>query len=407
MRQLLHLLSLIAVLHFCSVSAFAQFSFDQIGDDADFEFERPLSFYTDPRFNRVEGLFLNAGLTARPVAITRFLAYADFGVGFWNEPTNQKFRFNAGVRKDFGDFSRTSVGFDVFRKLDSEDDWFGGENENSIAAFLFREDYKDYYGVTGVNFYADHKINGMHTLRFEVGRRNYDVLKRNIDWSIFGGTFDENPKRLDSIIADGNEISLKLMAALDWRDNPIFPLTGWYLQAIYEHTEEDFDTDGLFVTLKRYQPTIMNQRLMARVLVGSRTGSLAEQHVMDLGGIGSLRAFDDKELSGNRMFLLNANYLFGGDILQRIPLQNLPFFGSFWTTLSMGVFLDTGWVSRAGTDAGIFDGFGDLNLDNLQTDVGLSVLVLDGIFRMDIARRTNSDPGKDDFRITFRLLENF
>lgn len=407
MRRLLLFLSACLALQFQPARVMAQFSFEQIKDDADFEFEAPVSYFTNPRFNRVEGLFLNAGVQVHPVKIPRFQLHADFGIGFWNEDTDQKFRFNAGARKDFGDFNRSSIGLDVFRKLDSEDDWFVGEVENSIASFLFREDFKDYYGVTGFSFFVDHKINAMHTLRLEVGRRNYDVLKRNIDWSVFGGSFDENPKRLDSAIADGNEISVKLIAVLDWRDNPVFPISGWYFQSIYEHTAEDFDTDGLFLTAKRYQPTVSNQRLVVRALLGSRTGSAAEQYTMDLGGLGSLRAFDDKELNGNRMFLLNANYLFGGGLLQRIPLQNLPFFGAFWTTLSAGVFIDTGWVDRVNVDDGLFSGFGGLTLDNLETDIGFSLLVLDGVLRMDVARRTNSDPGRDDYRITFRLLENF
>ena len=407
MRRLLPLLLICLSIQLQTAQAIAQFSFDQIKDDADFEFEDPISTYTNSRFNRVEGLFLNAGVQVHPVKIPRLQLHTDFGIGFWNEDTDQKFRFNAGARKDFGDFNRSSIGFDIFRKLDSEDNWFVGGVENSISAFLFREDFKDYYGVTGFNFYIDHKINAMHTLRFEFGRRNYDALKRNIDWSIFGGTFDENPQRPDSFIADGNEISLKLIAALDWRDNPVFPISGWYFQGIYEHTAEDFVTDGLFLTAKRYQPTISNQRLIVRALLGSRTGSLAEQYSMDLGGLGSLRAFDDKEFNGNRMFLLNANYLFGGDLLQRIPLQNLPFVGAFWTTLSLGVFLDTGWVDRVDVNDKFLTGFDGLTLDNLETDVGFSLLVLDGVLRMDVARRTNSDPGRDDYRITFRLLENF
>ena len=94
---------------------------------------------------------------------------------------------------------------------------------------------------------------------------------------------------------------------------------------------EDFETDGMFLTVKRQQPTLSNQRLFLRTLVGSRRGSLAEQHTIDLGGIGSLRGFDNKEFTGNRALTLSATYHFGGDVLQKIPLESIPWFGGLWS----------------------------------------------------------------------------
>lgn len=383
--------------------AHSQFSYHEIKDDSGFEFEKPVQVYWYPRYNRVEGLFVNLGVKVRPEFLTGVQAYSDAGWGFSNED-DKEFRYHVGVRKDLFEFNRLSFGFEAFKELASEDDWLIGETENSIYSVLFREDYKDYYGIDGFRFYVDHKFKGVHTLRLEVERRTYDALQRNVNWSVFKGDFSENPNHSDSFIAEGDELGLRLIAAFDWRDNPIFPLTGWYLAGIYEHTADDFDTDGLFLTVKRYFQTFGNNRLLLKGMLGTRHGSIADQHTIDLGGIGSLRAYDDKEFTGNRMVMFNANYLFGGDILQKIPLQDIPFIGAFWTTLSLGVFLDTGWADFTDVDDGIFSGFGDIDL---QTNVGFSVLVLDGVLRMDVARRTNSDPGKDDYRITFRLLESF
>ena len=131
--------------------------------------------------------------------------------------------------------------------------------------------------------------------------------------------------------------------------------------------------------------------------------TLFAQYSIDLGGIGSLRGFEGKEFTGNRMVMLNANYLFGGDILQKVPLQGIPFFGALWTALSLGVFVDTGWAwTTDELDAGLFSGFGDLDL---QTNVGVSLLALEGVLRLDLAKRT--DRSNDDYRITFRLLKTF
>ncbi len=381
--------------------AFSQFAYDKIEDDAGFEFYKPVEFHTNPRYNRVEGFFPHAGVTFRPVELEGFAAHVDAGWGFWNE-SGQQFRFNAGVQKDFMDFDRLSIGVDVFRALETADNWVVDDIENSLASFLFREDYQDYYGVHGLRIFADKKVAGNHTLRLELNRRTYTALNRNINWSVFKGNFQENPTLASATIAEGDEFGIKLIAALDWRDNPIFPLSGWYVEGIYEHTADDFDTDGLFLSVKRYQQTFANQRLLLRGMIGTRTGSVAEQHSIDLGGVGSLRAFNDKEFSGNRMVMLNANYLFAGDILQKIPLQRIPLFGSLWTTLSLGLFMDTGWADFTSVDDGLFSGFSDVNF---KTDFGLSVLFLEGVFRIDVARRTSLAPGTDRYRITFRLLD--
>lgn len=395
--------TVVILLLFTAIPAQSQFSFEQTKDD-DLDLDKPVKFYWTPRHNRVEGLFANFGARVRPESVPGLQIYGDAGWGFWNQ-SGEKFRFNAGIRKDFFDFNRLSVGVDVFKKLDSEDDWIIGEVENSLSSFFFREGYKDYYGVHGFRFYADHRLAGRHTLRLEVERRSYESLQQNVDWSIFRGDVDLNPKNGFSTIEEGDELGIRLIAAFDWRDNPIFPLTGWFVQAIFEHTEEDFDTDGLFLTVKRYQQTMGNQRLLLRAMLGSRTGSLFEQHVLDLGGLGNLRAYDDKEFIGNRMFMFNANYMFGGDILQKIPLQNIPYLGALWTTLSLGAFLDTGKAYTVAQDKGVLDGLDDA-FDDLKTDFGLSLLVLDGVLRMDFAWRADSVPGKDDYRITFRLLES-
>jgi outer membrane protein assembly factor BamA len=393
---------------------YGQFHIDKIEDVSGFHFQKPISVYWTPRYNRVEGLFLNLGIKYRPPQIEGLQIYGDAGGGFWNED-NKQFRYTFGLRKDFFELKRLSFGAEVYKRVESEDSWVVSELENSLAAILFREDYKDYYGTQGFKFYTDHQFAGNHIARVEIGRHNYDAFKRNVDWSVFKGEFDANPKRNDTVIAEGHETSMRIINVLDWRDNPVFPLNGWYIEGIFEKTFEDFDTDGLFLTAKRYQQTWGNQRLLLRGMIGSRRGYLQvpftpepppdffDQYSIDLGGIGSLRGFDDKEFSGNRMFMFNANYLFGGDVLQKIPLQRIPFFGNLWTTLSLALFVDSGLAWRTAENDGLLSGFDQF--DNLKADVGFSILVLEGVARFDIAKRT--DRSDNDIRLTFRLLERF
>lgn len=394
---------------FSTLPIYAQFAYQKIEDYTEFEFEKPVDFYTNPRYNRVEGVFLNFGLKLRPQSVSRLRIFGDAGWGFKNQ-SDKQFRYTVGIRKDFFELKRLSFGVEAFKKVESEDDWVISDIENSLAAFFLGEDFKDYYGTQGFKLYMDHRFLANHTLRFEVGRRTIDALKRNTKWSVLGDSesFEENPAKKDFAILEGDEVGVTLIAAFDWRDNPIFPLSGWFLEGIYERTFGDFDiddqdTDGLFLNIKRFQQMFGNQRLLIRGMIGTRRGSLAEQYVMNLGGIGSLRGFDDREFTGNRMVMLNANYLFGGDLLQKIPLERIPVIGGFWTALSLGIFLDTGWAWVTNPDNGLFDGFRQLTVDRLKTNIGLSFLVLDGLLRLDIAKRT--ERSKDDIRITFRLLE--
>lgn len=405
--------SIVILPMFTSTPALAQFSYDRIEDDFIYGFEKPVEFTGNSRYNRVEGLYMSLGLKVRPPGIQKLQLYGDLGYGFWNEK-DERVTFSVGARKDFFDFKRLSFGAEVFKQVTSNDDWALSDYENSLAAVLFGKDAKDYYGAFGGRFYVDHRFIDNHVIRLELAQRSYEPLEQNIDWSLFDKNDDDfapNPRRVDTFIADGSEFSAKLILALDWRDNPIYPLTGWYVQGIFEHTEEDFDTDGFFLTVKRFQQTFGNHRLLLRGMLGTiggtptQTGRFALQSIMNLGGAGRLRGLEDYELIGNRAVMFNANYLFNGDVLQRVPLQGIPIFGSFWTTLSLGVFFDAGWATFADPEDSFIGGFDTFALDDFKADVGLSILVLEGVFRVDIAKRT--DRSEDDFRVTFRLLEHF
>lgn len=395
-----------------------QFKFERVEDIFRFEPERPISFYTRSSYDRVQGVFLNAGLNVRPSKVEGLRLYGDVGYGFKNElrgakwyeigdDGNLRWRYHVGVQKDFFTINRLSLGVELFDFVETRDNWAVSRAENALAALLFREDFYDYFGANGVRFFVDHRFRESHTLRAELRRQSYDQLKRNTNWSVFGGDkrFRPNPNNPAFPILPGDETSLALMGAFDWRDNPIFPLFGWYVEVMYERTwnqlptQPDLNTDGLFVSVKRYQPTFDSQRFTARLLLGSRTGSLGDQHLMDLGGVGSLRGFREKEFIGNRFLLINANYLFGGTLLQKIPLEILP----FWETMSLGVFIDSGYAWLVDPEASLFD-LGDFGLDDLKTNIGLSFLLSEGLIRIDVARRlADGDP---KWRVTVRVLES-
>ncbi|NIT55067.1 MAG: hypothetical protein GWN00_02110, partial [Aliifodinibius sp.] len=64
-----------------------------------------------------------------------------------------------------------------------------------------------------------------------------------------------------------------------------------------------------------YQPVTRGERIRLRMMAGTSEGALPLQKNFELGGISTLRAFNYKAFSGNRMFLTNVEYVFDSDIL--------------------------------------------------------------------------------------------
>jgi len=409
-------------------SAAAQFKIERLPNNFGYDLPKKFTLYTNAHFNRVEGPAPNLGVKfqPQPEAKTGFAAgltlYGDLGYGFKNEKKKRP-RWNLGVQKDFQTPGRLTFGAEYFNKVETNDRWIISELENSLAGIFQHEDFMDFYSRKGGRGFLDYQLAEVHTLRLEVSRHRDESLRRNTNWSLFGRdkTYPLNPRVFQNRaynIGEGNELSVKLTGAFDWRDNPVFPSVGWLAEGYFERTGPDFpsvngsrkigETNGLFLTAKRYQPTLADQKVVAKLMFGSRSGSIASQHLLTLGGLTSLRGYREKEFVGNRLLFANANYVIGqrafGGLLQKFPLLNkLP----FWEMISLGLFAETGYAWFADPlhpDLGLLD-LGHFDFKDLRSDAGFSLLVTDGLLRVDFAKRT--DRSHDDWRVTFRILDKF
>ena len=399
-------------------SAAAQFKIERVPNNFGFDLPQKFKLSTNTHFNRVEGFAPNLGVKyqPQPAAKSGFAAglslYGDFGYGFKNEKKKRP-RWNLGLQKNFATPNRLTFGAEYFNKVETNDRWIVGEFENSLAGIFQHEDFMDFYSRKGGRGFLDYGLAEVHTLRLEVSQHRYESLRRNTNWSLFGRhkTYPPNPRLEPNAlygIGVGDELSVKFIGAFDWCDNPVFPNLGWLTEGYFERTGNDFSTNGLFLTVKRYQPTLEDQKLVGKFMFGSRSGSFAYQHLLALGGLSSLRGYREKEFAGNRLLFANVNYIIGqrafGGLLQKFPLVNkLP----FWQLISLGVFAETGYAWFADPrdpDLGLFD-LGQFDLNDLRSDVGFSLLVTEGILRVDFAKRT--DRGQDDWRVTFRVLDKF
>lgn len=382
-------------------SAWAQFKIERVGNEQFFQRGRKVTFYSSTHFNRVEALQLNFGARYTPSLPGGFSVHGDLGYGFKNEE-NRRWRWNTGVQNRFP--NQITLGANFFNRVESNDDWLISGFENSLAGILLHEDFMDYFEKRGARAFIDYRMPQGHTLRFEAGGHRYATLAQNTNWSLFGRNKDyaANTRTASSVIP-GEELAFRVTAVGDWRDNPVFPISGWYGDAQFEVTRSDFETTALFLSLKRYQPTIADQKFQIKLLLGTRSGSFAYQHLLPLGGVGNLRGYREKEFVGNRMLYVTANYIVGQQWLRHLPLNYIP----IWDAISLGVFAETGyaWIADpANADAGLFE-LGEFELNDLRSDVGFSIFLAENLLRVDVARRT--DRGAANWRVLFRILDKF
>jgi hypothetical protein len=197
-------------------------------------------------------------------------------------------------------------------------------------------------------------------------------LESTTEWSIVPL---ERPFRPNIAATPGRERMLRMGAAVAIQDAPRVPYRTLRLGVTGEKSGGslggDFEYDGAFVDLRARSRTVGNQSLTLRVMAGGRTGNLHSQHLLRLGGIGTLRGVPHQRLTGNRMWMLNAEYRLGGDVLGAATF--FPFSNNMVRHLTalmdVGVLYDVGtayevcgghgvlgkWFSGAATDNwGIF-----------------------------------------------------
>ncbi len=367
----------------------AQFGYQKLDDDPYSEYKR-INFWTHPHYNRVEGVTMHGGMLLKLISAKSLGVICEAKYGSKSET----FRYEAGLDKRFFKKNRLILRAMIFDETATNDNWKVGVNENTLAGVFLHEDFRDYFERKGWRVFADKKFHGYHLFRFEYAQYDYGSMstRTNFAGSIFGGNkvYRPNPS-----VTEGREKSLKLSLAVDHRDNLYFPDHGWVLHAVLQKTMGDFNTNGFFLDWTHYTPTWAHQKFVLRGLFGMRSGTMGAQHLMSIGGVGTLRAFRDYFRSGQNFSMLNAIYLFGGDILQNSPLRNFPLMDSTF----LGFFCEIGdaWNNENSQDFVL-----NINQARWLSDAGVSLLLMDGLLRLDFARQIKG--GSSDWRITCRLF---
>lgn len=266
-------------------------------------------------YNRVTGALPWAVFSVRPDAKEAPSLKAAVGYAFDSE----LWHYRVGVGRD----QPRGFQFDLTGYRDTRDDdrFRIGKNENLVFALLFRTDYRDYYFARGFKATAGWGFG--RDRAFTIGYHN-ELLSALYAhprlFSLFGGDpFEANYARLvragdPRLATDFSGRLAYLSADADYR-HPYFeePASGyWLLHASLEtsHPEiaSDFNYSRYYGSAVRSQSLWRDHTLRVRAAAGGSGGSLAATRLYYLGGIGSLRGYDYKELEGDRFWLANLEY---------------------------------------------------------------------------------------------------
>ncbi len=353
------------------------------------------------RYNRVQGLFIGPGIPKFIGGKYNYFTLHGFaGYGF----KEKKWRYELGLDRwlfDKRDY-RFEIGAKIYDLTDSRDDWLLSMTENSLSSFFLKNDYHDFYRRTGYEIHASQNFTIF--LKGKIAYRNddYESVSRHAKWSLFNSDrkFRENPSLG---IYEGNMRSLYGELYLDTRDNIEMPRDGWFgLLAIETSSKgslkSEFSFNQYTFELRRYQSFGYKERLDIRLKLGSAEGDLPFQKQFQMGGISTLRAYTNKSLVGNRMFLANFEYNLNPRIF------STDFF--VFDELNYIVFYDIGdaWESTLSEDKW-YEGFDKMQLNKLKSDIGLAITLDGGKYRFSFAKRL--DTGKDPITFSFRMVKPF
>jgi len=352
-------------------------------------------------YNRTEGLFLGGG-----IALTNdyFPGATLFTMGGYGLESN-KWRYCAMLEYAFDLFRYKTLSFSYFDETRSNDMETVGDMENNLAALFFHKDYRDYYRIRGFEGKLEYSYKEKFRTTISAGRREYFSMDNMTNWSIFNKdkTFRTNPP-----LNEGIEALASIKFYFNNRENIYVEANYWEFEAAFEREFNDYTFTGLHAGLKRTQLGFGSQTLIASATGSIRIGTAAEQYLFDLGGIGTLRGYGFKEYSGNTRLMFDAEYQFNGDILQKIPLQKIPFYSS----LALSLFYDAGlaWFSNdekeISDNPGLYSIYSSYKetgngIDDIKSSVGASLYIFNKMLRLDFARRLDTD--RNPWKVTLRL----
>jgi len=274
------------------------------------------------------------------------------------------------------------------KQTTSPDDWIVGRTENTLAALLTKHDYKNYFQIEGYDISAAIRhVPSSQILAITVQAAWSDNAHRPLavatQWSLLPWQRNYRP---NYPAMSGRERRICFTAGLKIKDTPRLPRRVVNMSVAGEKAGGqlggDFEFDGIFGSFNIKSAIAGNQWLTARLVGGARTGDLAQQRQLRLGGIGTLRGMPHQALTGNRFWMLNVEYHLGGDLLGRLaffPFTTGPIH-KVLPVIDVGLLYDLGAAYQVSTTDDVLTGwFGGKAHDNW----GVFLSVVDDLVRVE------------------------
>jgi hypothetical protein len=258
---------------------------------------------------------------------------------------------------------------------------------------LIHEDFRDYFRRDGYGVSAGYALQQDFVVtQVKVGylADEYRSMDNRTEWSLFGGNKQFRPNPL---IDEGKMRGIVGSVGLSTVSSTIDGPEGWSINTTAEFINKsyggDFKFDRYVVDIRRYQPLGRWDNFNVRFRIGTSEGALPLQKSFEMGGLGTVQGYAFKEDQGNRMLLMNAEFIINGDFLGDL---------SFWPSwLMRGINLlfltDAGLVRNVAPTALWTEGFEKIQFSDFKHDVGAGIATRNGSFRVAFVWRTDrSEP---------------
>lgn len=327
-----------------------------------------------------------------------------FNHAYWAGYVSYKFGperagYSLGLERPFFANRLLQVGASIHDLTATDDQWRLGDAEQSLVALTFRNTFRDYYRRKGYQLHAAVRPASEHEVLVAWRDDSHLTLQNETNYGFFR---DAHPFRVNAFANPGDMRSLVIAYTYDSRgmgdDRPSERYRRHLLDSLFsESTDRDqgvrldwrsefapasFDHDFDFVrhvaTARAWWEPTPRRTLSGRLVAGVSSGTLPEQRIFTLGGIGTVRGHRFKEAAGDRMLLMN------GEVRQR--------FGR--TSFAGLAFIDAGRVFEARRGAS----------ERWMRGVGVG-LEIGGGARVELGWRLDDIPSS--VQVLFRLKPTF
>ena len=295
-----------------------------------------------------------------------------------------------------------AVGAEYHNMTTTDDAWRTERVENSVYAFLVREDFRDYFKIDGWDAFLAFRPERNTEIRVEYRSDIYYDQPQRVFHGRWGGMKDLpfntpittgrfNSWVITAVKEDAQSESIK--AKNVFGDDATFERMKGRVYMLQAELGKNAGTDSSFqcyiLDARNFNPIIPGISIDTRFRLESGTGNVPLQKLDYMGGPSSLPALKNRLIGGNRLVFLNTEL--------RVSLGLLSaFFDNDHVELLL--LNDFGYVTKVPNDNNLLQGFGDMTFSTIAYNIGVGLGHPSGI-QFGISWRTDkNETGRFFFR---------